>query len=100
MEPPARIPAITSRRIFSLWWPLAASSLLMSSEMPIINSGVARTPNPEVALAGLAVAATLANLIESPVLMLIGATAALGTDRAMVRMLRRFMLALGLGMTA
>jgi hypothetical protein len=91
---------VTPRRVFALWWPLAASSLLMSSEMPIINSGVARTPNPEVALAGLAVAATLANLIESPVLMLIGATAALGTDRAMVRMLRRFMLALGLGMTA
>ncbi len=99
MEPPARIPAITPRRVFSLWWPLAASSLLMSAEMPIINAGIARTPGPEAALAGFAVAATLSNLIEAPMLMLIGASAALSRDRAMVRVMRRFTISLAIFVT-
>ncbi|MBI5879995.1 MAG: hypothetical protein HZB53_20290 [Chloroflexi bacterium] len=96
MESIPRDSLISPRRIFSLWWPLAASSLLMSAEMPIINAGMARTPGPEAALAGFAVAATLSNLIEAPMLMLIGASAALSRDRAMVRVMRRFTFSLAI----
>jgi hypothetical protein len=42
--------------IFFLWWPLAASSVLMSAEIPFINSGIARTANPEIALAAFGLA--------------------------------------------
>jgi hypothetical protein len=91
---------LSLRRVFALWWPLATSSLLMSAEMPIINSGIARLPNPEVALAGFALAATLANLIEAPILMMIGAAAALATDRAMIRLLQRFTVFVACLMTA
>ncbi|MBI3733599.1 MAG: hypothetical protein HY259_09110 [Chloroflexi bacterium] len=91
--------SLSSRRIFALWWPLAASSLLMSAEFPIINAGIARKAGPDAALAGFAIAASLATLIEAPILMMIGAAAALATDRAMVRLLRRFTAAVALVMT-
>jgi len=42
-------PTIPTRKIFLPWWPLAASSALMSAEMPFVNSAIARTPNAEVA---------------------------------------------------
>jgi len=91
---------LSARRVFALWWPLAASSVLMSAEFPVINAGIARTLNPDTALAGFAIAASLANLIEAPILMMIGAAAALATDRAMVRLLKRFTVTVALVMSA
>ncbi|MBI5879793.1 MAG: hypothetical protein HZB53_19275 [Chloroflexi bacterium] len=81
---------IPARRIFDLWWPLAASSLLMSAEMPFVNAGIARTANADVALAGFGLAATLAILTEAPVILLNSATAALAKDRATFDLLSRF----------
>src|SRR5437868_1801250 len=86
--------------IVSLWWPLAASSVLMSAEMPFVNSGIARTANPEIALAGFGLAASLAILTEAPILMLNGTAAALAKNRAMFKLLERFTFHLSIIVTA
>ncbi len=91
--------AVPARRIFALWWPLAASSLLMSAEMPFINAGIARTGNAEIALAAFGLAASLAILTEAPVLLLNSTTAALAKDRPMFRLLQRFAIHLGIFVT-
>ena len=44
-------PSLTQRRILALWWPLAASWLLMGIELPLFTACVARMPEPEVNLA-------------------------------------------------
>ena len=64
MSSPLRAPALTFDRIFWLWLPLAASTLLMSVEFPVVNSGIARTPNPEISLAAYGLAVNLAVLME------------------------------------
>src|SRR5205807_2385201 len=88
------------RHILSLWWPLAASSVLMSAEMPFVNSGIARTGNPEIALAGFGLAASLAILTEAPILMLNGTAAALARDRTTFKLLEHFTIHLGIVVTA
>ncbi len=92
-------PIIPTRKIFSLWWPLAASSLLMSAEMPFVNSAIARTPNPEVALAGFGLAMNLAIVTEGPILMLIGTTTALAINRPAFKLIERFTIHLGIFVT-
>lgn len=71
----------------------------MSAEMPFVNSGIARTANPEVALAGFGIAINLAILSEAPILMLNGATAALARDRATFKLIEKFTLQLGIFVT-
>lgn len=90
---------ISATKIFSLWWPLAASSLLMSAEMPFVNAGIARTSNPEAALAGFGLATSLAILSEAPMLMLNGTTAALAKDKATFKLIERFTIHLGIFVT-
>ena len=80
--------------VVALWWPLAASSVLMSAEIPFVNSGIARTPNPELALAGFGLAISLAFVSEAPIVMLNGAAAALATDYPTFKRLERFTLGL------
>ena len=43
--------AIDLRRVFGVWWPLAASWLLMSAELPAISAVLARLADPKVHLA-------------------------------------------------
>src|SRR5947209_8855343 len=82
------------RAVVSLWWPLAASSLLMSAEIPFVNSGIARTANPELALAGFGLAMSLAYVSEAPIVMLNGAAAALARDYPTFKRMERFTLGL------
>ncbi len=42
---------ITIRRIFTTWWPLAASWLLMAAEGPLVSAVIARLKDPELNLA-------------------------------------------------
>ena len=88
------------RHILSLWLPLAASIVMMVLEPSIINIGLGRTADAELALAAYGVAFSLALLVEAPVLMLIDASVARSTDRAAFRLLERFALAIGLAVTA
>ena len=97
---PMDSPNLTSRRILLTWWPLAASWLLLSIELPAINAVIARLANPEINLASFGgVMYPLALVIESPIVMLLAASVALSKDWASFVKLRRFMQVAGAGLT-
>ena len=84
---------LSSHRIFHTWWPLAASWLLMSAELPAISAVVARLAHPEINLAAYGgIIFPLALLIESPIIMLLAASTALSKDWASFVKIRRFMM--------
>lgn len=81
------------RRIARLWWPLAASWLLMGLEGPAISAVMARLANPEINLAAFGgVVFPLSLVIESPVIMLLSASVALSKDTASYQRIYRFMM--------
>jgi hypothetical protein len=93
--PPVR-PAVTIARVVRTWWPLAASWLLMSAELPAISAIMARLANPEISLAAYGgVVFPLALIIESPIIMLLAASTTLSKDWASYRTIRRYMLGAG-----
>ncbi|MEM7248731.1 MAG: hypothetical protein AAF533_25600 [Acidobacteriota bacterium] len=88
-------------RVLRLWWPLAASWILMSCELPLFTMAVARLPEAKVNLAaqgGLVFPVAL--LVEAPIIMLLAASTALCRDRASYRLVHRFMMIAGLVLTA
>jgi hypothetical protein len=88
---------VTSRTVFTTWWPLAVSWLLMAFELPMISAVIARLPDARVNLAAYGgVVFPTALMIEAPVVMLLSASTALSRDEASYRLGRRFMLTLGL----
>lgn len=92
---------ISIRRIFQTWWPLAASWLLMSAELPALSAVVARLADPEIHLAAYGgVVFPVALVIESPIIMLLAASTALSKDWASYAKLRRFMMTAGAVLTA
>jgi hypothetical protein len=87
---------LSTRRVLMTWLPLAASWLLMSIELPIINAFVARLPNPEVSLAAYGgVVFPIALIIESPVIMLLAASTALARDWRSYQRLKKITLWMG-----
>jgi hypothetical protein len=87
---------IPLRQVFQTWWPLAASWILMSLEMPALSAVIARLPEPEINLAAYGgVVFPLALIVESPIIMLLAASTALSKDWASYLRIRRFMLAAG-----
>ena len=60
--------------MFGLWIPLAASMLIMVLETSIVNIGLGRSADAELALAAYGVAYSIALLVEAPILMLIDAS--------------------------
>jgi progressive ankylosis protein len=81
---------LTTRTIILFWLPLAATWFMMALEGPYIAAIVARMPEAARGLAAFGVAVSLAWLIESPIMMLLSASAALVRDRASYLALRRF----------
>jgi len=91
---------LTLKRIATLWWPLAASWLLMSIEGPAINAMIARLPEARIHLAAYSgITHALALVIEAPVIMLLSTSTALCKDMASYKKLRKFMLILGASLT-
>ncbi|MEM7204637.1 MAG: hypothetical protein AAF628_30545 [Planctomycetota bacterium] len=92
MNPPtAPTRDVDQRRIVSLWWPLAASWLLMGAEMPLVVAAVSRLAEPKTHLAAIsAIVYPISLLVEGPVIMLLAASTALARDRASYHWLRRF----------
>jgi hypothetical protein len=87
---------LPGRRIFHTWWPLAASWLLMTLEIPALSAVIARLPDPEINLAAYGgIVFPIALIVESPVIMLLSASTALSRDWASYKKLFRFMLAAG-----
>jgi hypothetical protein len=90
----------TTRQMLALWVPLAASIVMMVLEPSIINIGLGRTDDPELALGAYNVAFSLALLVEAPILMLLDASVARATDRPAFVLIRRFTVGLSLAVTA
>jgi hypothetical protein len=85
-----RGPTLSTRTIVLFWLPLAATWFMMALEGPYIAAIVARMPEAARNLAAFGVAVSLAWLIESPIMMLLSAAAALVRDRSSYFALRRF----------
>lgn len=92
-------PPMSQRRILLFWLPLAASWLLMGSEMPFVNAALARLPEAERMIAAFGIVASLSLAIESPVIMLLATSTALARSPQNYAVLRRFVLHLMLGTT-
>ena len=91
---------LTYNRILRTWWPLAASSMLMSAELPALSAIVARLPDPEFNLAAYGgIVFPLALLIESPIIMLLSASTAVCKDWDSYRKVFRFMMVVSAGLT-
>ena len=92
---------LSLRQIFTTWWPLAASWLLMGAEIPLLSAVMARLVDPEIHLAAFGgVVFPLALIIESPIIMLLAASTALSKDQASYALMRRFMMTAGALLTA
>lgn len=79
--------------VIESWWPLAASWLLMATELPMVSAVVARLPLPEISLAAWGgVIFPISLLVESPIIMLLAASTALSKDWASYQKVRRFMM--------
>ena len=84
------------RAIAKIWWPLAASWLLMAAELPAISAVMARLVDPNISLAAYGgVVFPLALIIESPVIMLLAASTTLSKDWDSYRKIRRYMMSAG-----
>jgi hypothetical protein len=98
METPR--PPVDSARIVRLWWPLAASWLLMAVELPMVTAVIARLADPNVQLAAYgSVTLPLAFAVEAPIIMLLAASTALCGDWDSYVKVRRFMMAAGAALT-
>ena len=84
--------SLSARRILALWWPLAASWMLMGVELPLFTACVARMAEPEVNLAAYgSLVFPLALVIEAPIMMLLAAATALASDAQAWGRVWRFM---------
>lgn len=91
---------LSTSRIIKVWWPLAASWLLMGAELPAISAVIARLPYPEINLAAYGgIVFPLALIIEAPIIMLLAASTALSKDLDSYRKIWKFMMVSGASLT-
>ncbi len=90
---------LSYQRILTFWIPLAGAWLMMAAEGPYLAAIIARLPSPTVNLAAFGVTFAVAVIIESPVIMLMGASTALVEDRPSYQALRRFAYGLSAALT-
>lgn len=84
---------LSLQKIFTTWWPLAASWLLMGIESPALNSIMARLQQPEINLAAYGgIVFPIMLIVEAPIIMLLSASTALCIDWSSYRKVYRFML--------
>ena len=93
-------PALTTRKIFVFWIPLAATWLMMAFEGPFLAAIIARLAEPKYNLAAYGVAFSFALIIEAPIIMIMSASTALVKDRDSFVKLRRFTHSLNATITA
>ena len=91
----------STRTIFSTWWPLAISWMLMSVETPALSAVVARLADPKIHLAAYGgIVYPVSLIIESPIIMFLAASTALSKDWASFARGRRYMMVTGFVLTA
>lgn len=84
----------TYREIAAFFLPLSVTNLMLVTSHSIVNAGVARTAQPELALAAYALARSLVRLIENPVFMVRQTVVSLVKDRDSYLQVRRFIYAI------
>lgn len=88
---PSSLSPVSVRDVTAAWWPLAASWLMMSLELPVVSAVVARLADPDVNLAAYGgVVFPLSLVVEAPIIMLLAASTALSRDGDAYARLRRF----------
>jgi hypothetical protein len=96
---PSNPQPIGTRTILALWFPLAATWLMMAIEGPYIAAIIARLPDPTPNLAAYGVAFSFGFIAEAPIIMMMTAANALVSGRQSLLALRRFMFALNAVLT-
>jgi hypothetical protein len=97
---PADAP-VTGRTVLETWWPLAASWIFMSLELPVVSAVIARLPNPEVNLAAYGgIVFPISLLVEAPIIMMLAASTAVSKNWDSFVKLRRFMFVLAFVLAA
>lgn len=91
---------LTSQQAFTFIWPLLATSFIWTLGVPMINSGLARSLNPELAIATVQVSKNFVwimlgfienNMRQVPLIF--------GTSEAKMKFLRKFNMGIGLILT-
>lgn len=85
--------------IFRVWWPLAISWIIMTTELPLISAVIARLDEPEINLAAWGVVFAVTTIFQAPSMMLLAASTALSQDWPSYRKLQQFTLGILLGST-
>ena len=91
---------MTQALVLRRWAPLAASWVLMTGELVIVLAVIARLPQPELQLAAWGVVFAIATVIQAPATALLPVSTALARDRPAYVRLRRYTLAVLLGLSA
>ena len=86
--------------LFKTWWPIAISWVLLAFEPMFFSSVIARFPNAEVNLAAYGnIAWQIPVLLQSPIMLLQAASAALCADKETYSKLRKFADSMAIGLT-
>ncbi|MFT7670304.1 MAG: hypothetical protein ACI8X5_003012 [Planctomycetota bacterium] len=100
MTSPTTTPNLSQAQIARVWWPLAASWLLMGVELPVLTAVVQRMADGDISLAAYgSIVFPLSLIIEAPIIMLLAAATALVRDKFSYRRLQGFMMGSGLVLT-
>lgn len=83
---------ISYRALLLFYLPLGFSGLMMTLDLPVVNGVLNRLPNPDISVAALRVAFSMALVYEAAHISMIDASTALSSDRRVFDMLRRFYL--------
>lgn len=87
------------RSIFTLWFPLLLTWLLMAFEGPFLAGIIARMPEAKINLAAFGVAFAVALILESPIINMLAASVKVVSNRATYLLLRNFNGSIVLGAT-
>src|SRR5919199_4960719 len=82
--------AVSYLSLLLFYLPLGFSGLMMTLDLPVVNAMLNRLPNPDVSVAALRVAFSMALVYEASHISMIDASTALSSDMHTFRMLRRF----------
>ncbi len=81
---------VSYRSLLLFYLPLAFSGLMMTLDLPVVNAMLNRLPNPDVSVAALRVAFSMALVYEASHISMIDASTTLSADFQTFKMLRRF----------
>lgn len=97
LEPSRDAPILTLREVLAFHMPLALTSVMTWLVRPMMESGLANTPNPQQVLAAFPVAYSIGLVLRAGGLACQEVIIALGKGEAQMKTLRRFVWTMALG---